>query len=118
MSNPFCKEILNLHGVPVKPYKQLPGEHAQEFASRIFNRHPPEDEFWALKRLMDFSPPTIAMSPARDQDPAFPINPNDCYKCGENGHFAKHCSNPRNRDIQPRKKNKRQRKALKRMKQG
>ncbi|CAL8135611.1 unnamed protein product [Orchesella dallaii] len=76
---------------------------------------PPEDDFWALKRLMDFTPPTIAVSPAREADPAFPINHNECFKCGETGHFAKHCSNPRNKSIQPKKKNRRRRKTLKRV---
>ncbi len=27
-----------------------------------------------------------------------------CYKCGEQGHFAWGCINPRNREIQPKRK--------------
>ncbi|CAL8107960.1 unnamed protein product [Orchesella dallaii] len=164
----FCKNVLAKYGVPIIAYKQLPGEHIQEFALRIHNsmcevrgvKEIPDEQLFpkvfqglhpSMKKLLPLPeprtlgqifywyddiistvPPTDVFwctafpeqprepepSPKVAEEVISPTNNGVCYKCGSTGHFAYQCESARNRLVQPKRKNRRRRKAVKRLNTG
>jgi len=78
------------------------------FADILDEVLPRSDPFWSSSECTQYEPPDLTITVSNE---SATISADVlCYRCGEHGHYARHCWNPRNSKLKPKLSKKKRKK--------